>query len=814
MFKLLKNRYFLLGLICVIGFTILLGQLAYITVKMGDTYYTLSMERKSVELLLKGSRGNILDRNGIPMAVNKQIFVVELARERIPTKDNELNQLLYDIIKIIEDNDDINRLVDNIPIKIRENGQLYYVWEDKDAEVQNKEFERWKKDAGVKEYLSPAEMLNHLRERFEVDSSLPDDIARRIVSIRLDIYMNRYRPNPIRVATDVNQKTIAQIEAYSGQLPGLQVSVETARYYPMGDVAAHIIGYVGSISTEDVEEYKSNGIDLKEAGYDLSVDRIGKRGIEKYAEKWLTANTKDKHGRMWAEVNSTGKVVRVLEEEPPEDGNDVMLTLDSRLQKIAEDILGEEIQKMADGEEPYVGDKYAPLAERGAAVVIDVNTGEVLVLASYPSFDINLFIPSISNEDFDSLLEAKGKPLTSVAFQERFAPGSVFKMMVGIAGLMEGKISLHEQIYDAYRYDKYSKGQGPRCWARPGYHGREDFVDALKHSCDYFFYEVADRLGIEKLGEWGKRFGLEGNTGLEIEEVASSIGGPERKAYDNRFNIIYGIRKYMTEAGCFKDVDPDTQNEHIQRLADLPYDTPGLEIMDIIQNELGYFNEDGDKSFLRQQRAKLADLANKIKYNVLIPYKKWNPLETVMSGIGQGYVQVTPLALARYVAAVANGGKVLEAHVTKAVVSPEGDIIDETRPVVVNELDVDERYIEAAREGMYKVVKDRSASGGGAGTAVSYFADIDPSITLGGKTGTAQTSGHTDPEERSRRNTAVFVAFTPYEDPEIAVAVMIPNGRTASNAGLIARRIIEEYYRVKNTQRSFDSINDVNQLKQ
>ena len=126
----------------------------------------------------------------------------------------------------------------------------------------------------------------------------------------------------------------------------------------MGDVAAHIIGYGGSISTEDVEEYKSNGIDLKEAGYDLSVDRIGKRGIEKYAEKWLTANTKDKHGRMWAEVNSTGKVVRVLEEEPPEDGNDVMLTLDSRLQKIAEDILGEEIQKMADGEEPYVGDKY------------------------------------------------------------------------------------------------------------------------------------------------------------------------------------------------------------------------------------------------------------------------------------------------------------------------------------------------------------------------------------------------------------------------------------------------------------------------
>jgi|CZCB01.1.fsa_nt_gi penicillin-binding protein 2 len=814
MLKILKNRYFLFGVICVIGFTILLGQLAYITVKMGDTYYTLSMERKSVELLLKGSRGNILDRNGIPMAMNKQIFVVELARERIPSKDEELNQLLYDIVNIIDENGDTNRLMDNIPIKMRENGQLYYIWEDKDADTQSKEFKRWKDNAGVKVDLSAAEMLKHLRNRFKIEDSMPDETARRIISIRLDIYMNRYRPNPIRVAMDVNQKTIAQIEAYSSQLPGLQVSVETGRYYPMGDVAAHIIGYVGSISTEDLEEYKSNGIDLKEAGYDPSVDRIGKRGIEKYAEMWLTANTKDKHGKMWAEVNSTGKVVRVLKEEPPEDGNNIILTLDSRLQKSVEDILGEEIQKMAEGVPPYTDDKYAPLAERGAAVVLDVNTGEVLTLASYPSFDLNMFIPSISNEDFKQILEGKGKPLTSVAFQERFAPGSVFKMMVGIAGLMEGKITLHEQIYDAYMYDKYSKGQGPRCWARPGYHGNEDFMDAIKHSCDYYFYEVADRLGIEKINEWGKRFGMDGHTGLEIEEVESSIGGPERKYYDNRFNIIYEIRHYMTAAGCFKDVDPETQDKHIQRLAELPHETTGVEIMEIIRDELGYFNEKGDKEFERQQRNKLSDLAVKIKYNVLIPYKKWNPLETVITGIGQGYVQVTPLALARYIAAVANGGKVMETHVTKAVVSPDGNIINETRPVIVNEVGADERYIEAAREGMHKVIYDRSAAGGGTGTAVSYFADIDPSITLAGKTGTAQTSGHTDAEERSRRNTAVFVAFTPYENPEIAVAVMIPNGRTASNAGQIVRRIIEEYYRIKNTQRSFESVHDVNQLKQ
>ena len=281
-------------------------------------------------------------------------------------------------------------------------------------------------------------------------------------------------------------------------------------------------------------------------------------------------------------------------------------------------------------------------------------------------------------------------------------------------------------------YDKYSKGQGPGVGRGPDITGTRILWMPLSIHAT-IISEVADRLGIEKINEWGKRFGMDGHTGLEIEEVESSIGGPERKYYDNRFNIIYEIRHYMTAAGCFKDVDPETQDKHIQRLAELPHETTGVEIMEIIRDELGYFNEKGDKEFERQQRNKLSDLAVKIKYNVLIPYKKWNPLETVITGIGQGYVQVTPLALARYIAAVANGGKVMETHVTKAVVSPDGNIINETRPVIVNEVGADQRYIEAAREGMHKVKYDRSAAGGGTGTAVSYFADIDPSITLAGK---------------------------------------------------------------------------------
>ncbi len=807
MLKLLKNRYFLFALVCVLGFAILVCQLAYLTVDMGETYYALSMERKSVELPLRGSRGNILDRNGVPMAMDKQIFVVELDRQRIPTKDDKLNQLLYRVVEIIEDNNDANCLMDNIPIKIKEDKRVYYLWEDKEPDAQKKAFKKWKEDAGVQEDFSASEMLHHLRKRFKIDEDISDDLARNIISIRLDIFMNRYRPNPIRIAMDVSQKTVAQLETYASELPGLQVAVETGRYYPMGDVAAHIIGYVGRISAEDIDEYKENGIDLNSKGYDLAIDRIGKRGIEKYAEEWLTANTQDKHGKLWAEVNSTGKIVRVMDEEPPEDGNVVVTTLDSRLQKAVEDILAEEIQKMADGLPPYEGDRQAPYAERGAAVVMDLHTGELLTLASYPSFDLNLFIPKISNEEYKNILEDKGKPLTAVAFQERFAPGSVFKMMVGIAGLTEGKVGLKEQIYDAYQYDKYSKGKGPRCWAHPGVHGNEEFVDALKHSCDYYFYELADRLGIDKIGEWGKRFGLAGHTGLEVGDVESSIGGRDRKPYDEYYNIIYSIDALMRRAGCFEGVDKDTQKEHVKRIAELPYSMSTLEIMEFIRDQLGYFNEDGDREFKRNQNNKLARLAESIKYDVLIPRKEWKALETVITGIGQGYVQVTSLAMARYVAALVNGGKVLETHVMKAVVSPEGDILHDNSPVVVNQLEISEEYIEAVRLGMHKVVYDTSAAGGGRGTAVSYFADLDPRITLGGKTGTAQTGGG------ELKNTAWFVAFTPYEDPEVVVVVMIPNGRAASNAALITRRVLEEYYRIKDTQSCFDTIEQVNQLK-
>ena len=181
--------------------------------------------------------------------------------------------------------------------------------------------------------------------------------------------------------------------------------------------------------------------------------------------------------------------------------------------------------------------------------------------------------------------------------------------------------------------------------------------------------------------------------------------------------------------------------------------------------------------------------------------------DTIMAGIGQRYTILSPLSVARYIAALVNGGKVLETHVVKEVVNPDKGVRERTEPKIIRQLEVNQEYIDAVKDGMWRVVNDGSYNNDGAGTAVSSFRGMDPNITVGGKTGTAEVI----PTDENR-NYAWFVAFTPYENPEIAVVVAIPNGRGSGNASVIARRIIEEYYRQKE-QRKNDLIQPINEIQ-
>lgn len=812
--KFFKSRFFVFSLICVCLFTTLGIRLAYLTLKKGETYYVLSQERKSVKLTLRGRRGNILDRNGIPLAINRQIYVVEIDGQQIPNDPKQLNNMLINLINIVEGNED--KLVDNLPIKYDKPQGFYYDLGNSDPDIQKNRYKRWARDANIKGDNLPAdEVMKKLKERFKIDDNIPDELARKVVSIRMDLYMNRYKEyRPIRVAENINAKTVAQVETYLADLPGVQTRVESGRYYPMGDTASHIIGYVGRISQEKAEN-------CEKEGYDVSSDKIGINGIEGAFEKWLTGSTNEKHGLLWAEVNSSGRIAKVLKEEPPEDGNDIYLTLDSRLQKCAEDILAEEITKMQNGMAPYDGERNrAPLAKNGAAVIIDVHTGEILSMASYPSFDLNLFVDGISSKNYNKLVDDPAKPLYGLAFQGGIAPGSVFKMLVGIAGLMEGKVGLHEQIYDRVYYDVYDKYHPPACSKKSG-HGNEDLVDALKHSCNYYFYTVADRLGIDAINHWAKEFGLIGHTGLEILDKDADyniVASPDVKEKAERYNIKSQIYAEMKAYGYFKDLNSNEQKEAkdelLNALADVPLSNSHVEDTKLIRKifeDKGYFefkdeNNDGKDDIFGITKKKMNQNKINASYRVrqiLVDRKRWKGNDTVITGIGQSYTQISPLGIARYVAAIANNGNVLETHVVKDVVSPEGKIIKKTEPIVLNKLDVPQSYFDAVKLGMHKVVYDFGGAGGG-GTASKYFKDMDSNITLGGKTGTAQVIAG-----KEERNNAWFVAFSPYEDPEIAVAVAIPNGRTAGNAAPVARRILEEYYRIKNQQKT-DTIQETN----
>ncbi|NLI60565.1 MAG: hypothetical protein GX375_03940 [Clostridiales bacterium] len=789
MLKKLKERNIQFAIICLLCLSVLAGQLAYLTVEKGDELYAQSLKKQRVELKLKGTRGNIVDRYGIPLANNRQIYSVQLDRQLIPSGHDDLNNIILQMLEIIYENGDQDKLLNVMPIEIDSNtGKYRYTWENEDIDIQDMRYRRWSEDIGVNDKLSAEDMMNYLRkERYEIDDGVDDEMALGIISVRLNIYMKRFTQyEPIPVAEDISPETVVLLETFASEMPGIQTLVDSGRYYPMGETMSQIVGYLGSIGKNQADEYKDQG-------YDVSSDKIGQTGVEAYAEEWLTGSKRERQGKLIAEKDSFGKIIRVLEEVPPQNGEDVVLTIDSQLQRSINNILKEEIEKMRQGLPPYEGDNIAPLAEEGAAVVLDVETGEILALVSYPSFDPNS--PGKEGKQY------------SYAFQGSIIPGSVFKMLIGIAGLEEGVVTLDEKIYDAVGYTKYDSKRPPSCWHSSG-HGWENYMDALKHSCNYYFYEVADRLGIESISKWSKLLGLDGGTGIEIltpENDKNIIPDEEIKVKSERRNMRILITRIMRSYGYFGSELTDEQKNHVERIIDFPLSKDrsreaGLKevqkLADLIR-DMGYTE-------------KANQAADEIRRDVLSNYKRWKPTDTIMAGIGQGYTAISPLAMARYISAIANGGKVLETHVVKGIIDSEGQVVEKTQPKIIRELDVKQEYLDATLEGMWQVVNDPHSSTGehdGGGTAVSHFKDMDPSITIAGKTGTAQVVP-TD----EKRNNAWFVAITPYENPEIAVVVVVPNGRTSGNAAPIARRVIEEYYRLKD-QRSVNALAPVNKLQ-
>ena len=471
--------------------------------------------------------------------------------------------------------------------------------------------------------------------------------------IRKDLKKNRSFV-PVKIKDNLSWKEATQILLNAPDLPGVIIDEGLSRYYPYGDIFAHVIGYVAAVAENDVKDDPL----LEVPGF-----KIGKSGIEKLYEKEL----RGKAGNQKLEVNAVGRIMKEIEREDGVPGNNIELSLDVRLQKKAYELLGE---------------------ESGAIVMMNVKTGEVLAFASAPAFDPNSFTHGLSVEEWKELNSNEKNPLLNKAVSGLYSPGSTFKMVVGLAALESGLVDRQSRSFCA---GKMVLGNHTfHCWKDIG-HGYIDIVQALQHSCDIFFYETAQQLGINKIADMARRFGLGAKTGIGIENEKSGL-------------------------------IPDTEWK------------------------LKQFGE------------------------------PWQQGESIISGIGQGYVLTTPLQLATMVSRIANGGY---------EVYPTFRKISDTKNFSPKSMGLSPQNIEMIRQGMYDVVNTPG------GTALMARFNFNGQ-RMAGKTGTTQVRRISMKERQTGvlkqdelpwkyRNHALFVGFAPHDNPKYGVAVLVEHGGSGSS---------------------------------
>ncbi len=476
-----KLRYnILIAIVYIIGIVLLL-QLFNLQIVNGQEYREESNTRLTRETTVKAARGNILDSSGEKLVSTKMVYNVEIYKTKV---DNQtLNNALLLLAHTLEKNGD--SYVDSFPISVDP-------FSFKSEELAQK----FKEDNKLDSSYDAEACFYYFKDEYEVNIDDVQD-ARRVIALRYEIEKDGYsNTKSVELATNISNASLATINEMSSSFPGISTTSEPTLSYPYGLLASHILGYVGPIGQEELEanpdEYDQN-------------DTVGKTGIEQVLEKYLRGTD----GIKQIDMSVDGVVTDEYISQEAVAGADVMLTIDADLQKITEDALAENIRMMQDGE---LSD--AEMAKEGAAVVLNVKTGEILAMASYPNYDPSLFIDGISTENWNNYLNADDHPLMNKAISSISPPGSTFKMVTAIAGLESGAIDVNTKINDTGVYTYYRDYQ-PRCWKRGG-HGWLNVTSAIEESCNYFFYETGRRAGIDRLVQVASAFGLGQKTGVEL----------------------------------------------------------------------------------------------------------------------------------------------------------------------------------------------------------------------------------------------------------------------------------------------------------
>ncbi len=460
---------------------------------------------------------------------------------------------------------------------------------------------------------------------------------------------------PVTVASDVGMEKVVAIEERQPNLTGVHVGIYPRRRYVHGKTAAHLLGYIGKISQEELDRFKTLNYSR--------VDLIGKAGVEKEYERFL----RGVNGGEEIQVDSRGYLDKVLYRKDPEPGCNIYLNLEIETQRAAESVLGE---------------------SPGAVVALDPRSGEVLAMASSPAYDPNQLVPPVDVEIVRELFHNEVHPMMNRCIQGIYPPGSVFKVLVALAGLDSGTI---EEDTSFECTGLFSLGRHSyRCWYEEG-HGSVSIVDAIMLSCNVYFYNAGLRIGRDAIVRKALEFGVDKKTGIDLSAENAGIVPAE---------------------------------------AWLKGRTIG----------------------------------------------RWNPGDTVVLAIGQGYQALTPMRTAVIMAAIANGGKIYKPRVADRVVSPLGDTIARFEPELMREIPLDEKNLQLVRLGLRKAVN--SVFGTGRKAKLDY-------VEIAGKTGTVQVG----PEGR-RKNHSWFVGFAPYKDPRIVVAVLMEGKKSGGSYAAPAARSV------------------------
>lgn len=496
-----RIRYNIITILIYLIGIVLLAQLFNLQIIHGAEYRETSNVRLTRESVLKADRGNIKDNTGTLLARVEAQNTIVLYKTKV--NNQVLNDTILRLINLLSKNGD--KYVDNFLMDVNP-----YRFKLTEEESQKK----WKKANNINEDATAEETFNYFKNKYEITTDNVED-ARKIMAIRYEIsYQGYSNTKSIQIAQNISRNTLLEIKERNSDFPGVEITEEPKRVYPLGNTASHIIGRIGRI---EEEELKGN-----EDTYDQN-DIIGKSGIEYVFEEFL----KGKNGVKQIDMDVEGTITNEYIAKEAVAGNDVILTIDSKLQATAEQALKNNIERIANG----AFGKASP-ADAGVAVVLNVKTGEVLAMASNPDYDPSAFVNGIDENTWNYYINGDTKPLENKAISAMYSPGSTYKMVTALAGLETGAITTTDKIRDTGIYRKYNSSW--KCWKISG-HGYLDVSNAIERSCNYFFYELGDRVGIDTLAKYSYYLGLGHKTGIELKgEIPGVLASNEIAKQENR----------------------------------------------------------------------------------------------------------------------------------------------------------------------------------------------------------------------------------------------------------------------------------------